>query len=187
MLYLHQVLPFARCLLTGISRMASGRGPPSASASILPPIARPASACPARREDRPAVLAHNFAPRALTRGVCCRSGQTVSVTSALRGCLDGSHRHPGTVSGRRSRRIRSRITRKSLRGTATSAIWGPLACLPCVSLTPPGGPWYHPSKVTRAEPRPWSVPPDGRLAIADSLDRTTKVRDLRETPDDVPR
>ena len=38
------------------------------------------------------------------------------------GSLARSH-HLGTVSGRRSRRIRSRIARNSRLGTATSAFW----------------------------------------------------------------
>ena len=63
---------------------------------------------------------HDAAQNALRRGIHWRSAQTVPVAS---GCLDGSRRHPGTVSGSLSRRMRSRMARKSHRGTATSAIW----------------------------------------------------------------
>ena len=50
-------------------------------------------------------------------------GETISVTHACAGRFVVCCRHPGTISGRRRRRIRSRIARNSRLGTATSAIW----------------------------------------------------------------
>jgi len=66
---------------------------------------------------------HDAAQNALRRGVHWRSAQTIPAASALSGCLDGTRRHPGTVSGGRNHRICSRIARNSHCGTATSAIW----------------------------------------------------------------
>ena len=48
---------------------------------------------------------------------------TLPVASVSPDCFVRRGSHRGTVSGRRSRRIRSRIARNSRFGTATSAIW----------------------------------------------------------------
>ncbi len=54
---------------------------------------------------------------------CACSGQTASVASASSRHFAVYRRHPGTGSGGLSRRMRSRMVRKSHRGTATSVIW----------------------------------------------------------------
>jgi len=45
---------------------------------------------------------HDYAQSYPLGGIPCRSAQTGHDASALRCCLDGSRRHPGTVSGTRS-------------------------------------------------------------------------------------
>jgi hypothetical protein len=56
----------------------------------------------------------------------------VASASAFSGSLDRSCLHPGTISGRRSRRIRSKIASNNRFGTVNSTIWK-TTCRACVT------------------------------------------------------
>ena len=65
----------------------------------------------------------NCARTRLHAGAWGTCGQTAPIASTSSRCFIVRRYHPGTISGRRRRRMRSRIARNSCLGTATSAIW----------------------------------------------------------------
>ena len=93
----------AASLSAGIPWIAAGRRPPVASLIILLPVPNTRKPPPMLDGGRIGPSpGHDYAQSYPLGGIPCRSAQTGHNASALRCCLDGSRRHPGTVSGTRS-------------------------------------------------------------------------------------
>ena len=110
-------------VLLGISHMTASPRPSRAFSAILSHSERSASMLLAPGRGICPPTGRGASRNGLYPSVWSRWGQTAPVVRASSRRFVVCCRHPGTGSRGLSRRMRSRMLRKSHRGTATSAIW----------------------------------------------------------------